>query len=244
MRAILLTTLLLAALLAGCSSKPADTASHTTAAAGSAADFVTPGTWAVSNATERMFAWAHNGGSTPVKGTWSLTLAGGAPLPAGWTATFQPATFTLAPAGTKAGDARPTYPDWAPTLVTLHIAGNASAGPVQAELHAGSIVKAETLQVAAAMAKVSGPGSRVDVHYDGKFDDGTRFDQGDFPTTLGSGKTVLGFDEGLMGLAVGEVAVLHIPPAFAYGYDNPQGSGYEQFNGKTLVFTVALKSIA
>ncbi|MCA1819415.1 MAG: FKBP-type peptidyl-prolyl cis-trans isomerase [Halobacteriales archaeon] len=82
------------------------------------------------------------------------------------------------------------------------------------------------------------------VHYDGRFeDDGSSFDDGDFPTTLGSGQTVPGFDNGLMGLAAGETAVLHIPPAFAYGYDNADGSGYEQFNGRTLKFMVTVTAL-
>ncbi|HEX2065891.1 MAG TPA: FKBP-type peptidyl-prolyl cis-trans isomerase, partial [Candidatus Thermoplasmatota archaeon] len=94
---------------------------------------------------------------------------------------------------------------------------------------------------------------QVTVQYDGRFeDDGSRFDDGSFDTTLGSGRTVSGFDNGLMGLAPGETATLHIPPAFAYGYDNvkptPQQAqqGYPdmtKFNGRTLVFTVTIKGM-
>jgi FKBP-type peptidyl-prolyl cis-trans isomerase len=46
-----------------------------------------------------------------------------------------------------------------------------------------------------------------------------------------------------MGLAVGETASLHIPPAFAYGYDNPAGN-YQKFNGRTLLFIVTLTQMS
>lgn len=213
--------------LAGCAA-PAPTVT---------ADFITPGVWSVRGSTDYMYAWAHNPGAGTLPLTWSLTLAGNAPLPAGWKVTFAPAGATLSPAGTKEGR---SYPDWAATLITLTLPANEPAGNRTVELHAGDTVKSETLSIAATRGKVSGPGSKVNVHYDGRFeDDNTRFDTGDFPTTLGSGQTVPGFDNGLMGLAPGETASLHIPPAFAYGYDNPAGN-YAKFNGRTLLFIVTM----
>jgi hypothetical protein len=241
MRAISATIglLVLVVLLAGCSGdKPS------VGAGSSVTDFITPGTWDVRGTPDRMFAWAHNPGAAPLEVDWSLTLADGAPLPSGWQVSFSPASSTLAANGTKVDSARgPTYPDWASTLITLSVPVNETAGARQVELHAGPLVTSATITVAANRMAVSGPGSKVTVHYDGRFSDGKSFDDGEFPTTLGSGQTVAGFDNGLMGLAVGETQTLVIPPAFGYGYDNPPGN-YARFNGQTLHFTVTMKSIA
>jgi len=236
MRAVLAAAILLAALAAGCSS-PGKTA--TGSGAGAAADFIVPGTWDVRSNTDTIFAWAHNAGSTPMTATWSITAASGA-LPAGWSFTFSPPSSTLAAAGTRSGR---SYPDWGSTQATLRIPANQTAATVDVVLHAGPIAQPERIVVAGTRGTVSGPGSKVTVQYDGKFTDGKRFDQGSFDTTVGSGQTVPGFDNGLMGLALGETETLHVPPAFAYGYDNAPGSGYEQFNGQTLLFTVDLTAI-
>ena len=226
-------------LLAGCSGDSAEGAAVT-------ADFITPGEWHVAGATDYMFAWVHNEGAGEQAVTWSLTLADGAALPDGWQVTFDPPTATLAAEGTKGAGAggRPTYPDWASTLITLEVPAGQGAASHDVELHAGPATTKATLEVVAERGNVSGPGSRVTVQYDGRFeDDGSQFDDGEFPTVLGSGQTVPGFDFGLMGLALNETATLAIPPAFAYGYDNPPGR-YSQFNGRTLLFTVTMKAIA
>jgi hypothetical protein len=242
-RVLLVAGPLLLALVAGCTAPDPD-ADATGDGAGVVADFITPGAWDVRGGTDHMFAWAHNAGDSETSFDWSLTLAGGAPLPDGWQVSFQPASATLAANGTKTAGPRPTYPDWAGTRITLTLPASQGAGTHAIELHAGDAVAEGTLAVAAERGTVSGPGSRVTVHYDGRFaDDGSRFDEGEFPTTLGSGQTVPCFDNGLMGLAVGETATLVIPPAFAYGYDNPPGP-YAKFNGRTLAFTVTMKSIA
>ena len=107
---------------------------------------------------------------------------------------------------------------------------------------AGPAKTAVNATVHASRGAVSGPGSRVEVHYEGRFaDTGEAFDDGDFPTTLGQGQTVRGFDYGLMGLASGETALLVIPPPFGYGYDPPPS--HAKFAGKTLAFGVTLTSL-
>lgn len=223
-------------LLAGCSGSGH---APTTPGVSTSVDFIVPGTWDVRGATDYMFAWAHNADSASVAAPWSITAVNGT-LPAGWNFTFAPASSTLAANGTRAGG---NYADWGATRITLQLPASQPAATVDVVLHAGPASHPERIVVSGSRGSVAGPGSKVSLHYVGKFEDGGTFDQGDFDTTLGAGKTVPGFDNGLMGLAVGETATLHIPPAFAYGYDNPPGN-YARFNGKTLIFTVTLKSIA
>lgn len=233
LRAVPALALLMAAALAGCSEDGADAVTT---------DLITPGTWDVRGDTDRILAWAHNAGDDPATVAWSITAADG-PLPAGWTVTFDPLNSALSPAGTKVAGARGyTYPDWARTLLTLTLPANQTAGTYDLVLHAGAASRAIEVVVHADRTTVSGPGSEVEVQYEGRFHDtGDLFDDGSFPTILGQGQTVAGFDYGLMGLAPGETATLVIPPAFGYGYDPPPS--HARFAGKTLEFKVTLTSL-
>lgn len=65
-------------------------------------------------------------------------------------------------------------------------------------------------------------GNEVEVAYTGWLTDGTSFDGGAFSFVLGAGQVVRGFDEGVMGMRVGGVRRIIIPPALGYG---SQGSG-------------------
>lgn len=226
--------LLLAAALAGCTEDGTGTVTT---------DVITPGVWDIRGDTDRIMAWTHNTGDQDTTIAWSLTGAAGAPLPDGWSATFAPLNSALSPTGTKlAGNRGYTYPDWAMTMVTVTLPPGQAAGTFDLVLHAGPASQAVKATVHADRTTVSGPGSRVEVHYEGRFaDTGVLFDDGDFPTTLGQGQTVPGFDFGLMGLAAGETAVLVIPPPFGYGYDPP--ASHAKFAGKTLEFTVTLTSL-
>lgn len=64
-------------------------------------------------------------------------------------------------------------------------------------------------------------GDTVKVHYTGTLDDGTQFDtsKGKDPLqfTLGSGQVIPGFEEGVVGLSVGESKKINIPSDQAYG---------------------------
>lgn len=64
-------------------------------------------------------------------------------------------------------------------------------------------------------------GQQVRVHYTGKLNDGTVFDSslgGDPLTfTLGSGQVIVGFDQGVTGMAINETRTITIPAADAYG---------------------------
>ncbi len=232
MRTILPATLVLLAMLAGCASNPAGPS------AGQQADAITPGVWHVNGQTDVLLAWVRNLDAAKADVAWSLTTVGGAPLPSGWTVSFNPPTASLAAAGTKVGSP-PSYPDWARTLIMVQLNATAAAGKLPLELHVGTAVTPILATVEANWTRVSRAGDSVTVHYDGKFQaTGERFDQGDFPTKLGSGQTVAGFDNGLMGLALNEAAHLVLPPALGYGYDS--GGSYARFNGQTLTFDVRI----
>ncbi len=65
------------------------------------------------------------------------------------------------------------------------------------------------------------PGDSVKVHYTGTFENGTVFDSsaGREPLrfTVGAGEMIRGFDEGVVGMQVGEEKTLHVPADRAYG---------------------------
>jgi peptidylprolyl isomerase len=82
-------------------------------------------------------------------------------------------------------------------------------------------------------------GQAVTVHYVGSFANGETFDSNQaptapFPFTLGAGRVIPGWDQGLVGMKVGGRRQLIIPPELAYGpYD------YHTIPGNSvLVFTV------
>ncbi len=91
---------------------------------------------------------------------------------------------------------------------------------------------------------VTKEGDTLSVVYTGYFTDGKVFDSNvesgqAFEFTLGAGQVIAGWDVGLVGMKVGEVRRLKLPPAFAYGSNEvgpiPANS--------TLVFDVELKAI-
>lgn len=87
-------------------------------------------------------------------------------------------------------------------------------------------------------------GDIVWVHYTGKLTDGTQFDSSvgskPFKFTLGQGQVIKGWDEGIVGMKVGEKRTLVIPPDLAYG---PGGSGKIPPNA-TLNFDVEMIGLA
>ncbi len=69
-------------------------------------------------------------------------------------------------------------------------------------------------------------GDNVKVHYTGTLEDGTVFDSSEGAEPLsfavGSGQVIVGFDEAVMGMKVGESKTVNIPCDKAYGERNDE----------------------
>jgi FKBP-type peptidyl-prolyl cis-trans isomerase len=92
--------------------------------------------------------------------------------------------------------------------------------------------------------KVAKAGSTVSVHYTGYLTNGTKFDSSldrgePISFTLGTGRVIAGWDEGVAGMKVGEKRRLVIPPSLGYG---ERGAGPIPPNA-TLVFEVELVDV-
>ncbi len=89
-------------------------------------------------------------------------------------------------------------------------------------------------------------GKTVTVNYTGMFEDGRIFDtslqagRGPFDFSLGAGKVIRGWDEGIVGMQVGGKRKLTIPPHLAYG---EAGAGGVIPPNATLVFEVELLGV-
>lgn len=92
-------------------------------------------------------------------------------------------------------------------------------------------------------------GDTVFVNYIGMLEDGTEFDnsykrgqpgEGDpLPVTLGEGQVIRGWEEGLLGMKVGEKRKLTIPPSLGYGAND-----YGPIPGNsTLIFETEMVAI-
>ncbi|KAL3531065.1 hypothetical protein ACH5RR_010387 [Cinchona calisaya] len=123
-------------------------------------------------------------------------------------------------------------------LVFVTLAAAKKSGDVK-ELQIGVKYKPESCEIQAHK------GDRVSVHYRGKLTDGTVFDssieRGDpIEFELGSGRVIKGWDQGLLGMCVGEKRKLKIPAKLGYG---DQGSPPTIPGGATLIFDTELVSV-
>jgi len=87
-------------------------------------------------------------------------------------------------------------------------------------------------------------GDTVSVHYAGRLQDGTEFDNSRsrgaaFEFVVGGGQVIKGWEEGLVGMKVGGERILVIPPEKGYGV---AGIGPIP-GGATLVFSIELLAI-
>lgn len=86
----------------------------------------------------------------------------------------------------------------------------------------------------------------LSMHYTGKlYSNGKKFDSSldrnqPFEFTLGSGQVIKGWDQGLLGMCIGEKRRLTIPSDLGYG---DRGAGSDIPPGATLVFDVELLEI-
>ena len=85
-------------------------------------------------------------------------------------------------------------------------------------------------------------GTKVKVHYTGKFPDGRVFDSSvqrgtPLEFVVGAGQVIRGWDEGIMQLKKGQKATLTCPPDYAYG---AAGAGGVIPPNATLIFDVEL----
>ena len=89
-----------------------------------------------------------------------------------------------------------------------------------------------------------GEGDTVTVHYIGRLQNGQEFDNSykrgaPFTFTIGDGRVIEGWEQGVAGMKVGGERILVVPPELAYGE-----SGFGPIPGNaTLVFAVELLSV-
>ena len=88
-------------------------------------------------------------------------------------------------------------------------------------------------------------GDQITVHYAGILVDGTKFDSSvdrgePFSLTIGAGKVIQGWDQGIIGMKVNEQRRLFVPSEFAYG---EQGAGELIGPNTDLIFDIELISI-
>ena len=113
-----------------------------------------------------------------------------------------------------------------------------------ASLSNAEYLKIETIREG--RGAVAETGLRVEVHYTGKLTDGSVFDSSvtrgqPFSFVLGQGQVIKGWEDGILGMRIGEQRLLTIPPELGYG---ARGAGNAIPPNATLVFEVELLKVS
>ncbi|TRY67786.1 hypothetical protein TCAL_02929 [Tigriopus californicus] len=103
-------------------------------------------------------------------------------------------------------------------------------------------LKLEVVEKVDSCEKQAKNGDLLTMHYTGTLEDGTKFDSSldrsePFKFQIGVGQVIKGWEEGIVGMCVGEKRKLIVPPELGYG---EQGAGDVIPGGATLYFDVEL----
>ena len=124
-------------------------------------------------------------------------------------------------------------------LISVAVLSLAWGGEVK-ETESG--LKVEYLTKPESCDKVARNGDMCSMHYVGTLESGAKFDSSydreePFKFQIGVGQVIKGWEEGVLGMCVGEKRKLIVPPALGYG---DQGAGDIIPGGATLYFEVEL----
>jgi peptidylprolyl isomerase len=178
-----------------------------------------------------------------------------------WTLLFAACMAAWAAAAHSAADTTPTT---APAAAAIATGAVTASNPTTTTTMNSTTAEADATTVAAAGAATTSPsvtiidtkagegpevenGKTVQLHYDLTLANGTRIDSSrdkivptPFTVVIGEGKSIKGFELGLMGMKPGGIRTIIIPPELGYG---PAGRGKDIPPNATLRFEVEAISV-